>query len=301
MKINYGLLVAFLLLLFNVTYSYAQRDTIANLLSPKKAYLKLGLNFISNNVYLGRSDTVGTPTLSPSVKYSFKNGLYLSGDLDIITNRPKNKLDGGNVEVGYDYIGDGNLDWGASLTKLFFNANSTQVSSSISSELNAYVDYDLAEIITPLVSISYQIAKSGGTGDILLNPGLSHDFLMKSIFGNDDKLLISPQAGLNAGTQNFYSEYLIRKGKLNRKTVNAAYANYDNQLAKFTLLDYEVSIPLVYIAGKFSLTFIPTYAFAQDSLPKSTAAEKLITTAVEKTQPFKTSIFYIETGVSIKF
>jgi hypothetical protein len=280
--------------------AYAQKDT-TDIVPPKKDYLKIGLNFLSNNVYLGRADTIAAPTLSPNIKYTFKSGIYLSGAMDIITNRPKNKLDGGNIEFGYDYVGDGNLDYGASLTKLFFNSTSTQVSSSISAELNAYIDYDVADIITPSVSLGYQFAKSGSTGDILITPSLSHDFLIESVFGDDDELLISPQAGLNAGSQNFYSAYLIRKGRLAAKQVNAAYANYNNALGNFTLLDYELTMPFVYTSGKFSFSLIPTLAFAQDQLPKSTVGEKLITDAIEKAQPFKTSVFYLETGVSFKF
>jgi len=282
------------------TGAYAQKDT-TEVPVPKKAYLKLGLNFLSNNVYLGRTDTVNTPTLSPTIKYSFKSGIYLSGAMDIITNKNKNKLDGGNFEFGYDHIGDGDVDWGASFTKLFFNATSTQVDATVSSELNAYIDYDIADVVTASMGVNYEVAKSGFTGDVLLSPSLSHDFLVDGVFGDDDELLISPSATLNAGSQNFYSGYLVRKGKIAAKRVNAAYDAYSTALGTFTLLDYELSAPISYICGKFTFSFTPTMAFAQNSLPNSTAAEKVITATIEKSQPVRTSEFYVETGISFKF
>ena len=297
-------LFAISLLLLAFSSAYAQKDTTTSKSDtnpPKKSYLKIGVSYLNNNVFLGRVDTVTTPTVSHKISYTLKSGFYVSGQMDFITNRANNKLDGGNVELGYDYTEDDNLEWGASFTKLFFNSTSTQVASSLSSTANAYIDYDVADIITPGLSLSYSFVKGGGSGDLLLSPSISHDFLIESIFGDDDKLLISPQAGFNAGSQNFYSEYLVRKGKINRKGVNAAYTTYNNDLGNFALLDYELTAPIVYIAGNFSFSFTPTMAFAQDALPTNTAAEKLITDTIEKAQPFKSSVFYFEAGISFKF
>jgi len=294
MKTIYKIL-PILALIFSGMYASAQTvDT--DLVAPKKNTFKIGVTYLNNNVYLGRTDTVSTPTLSPKVTYTFKSGIYFSGTMDFITNKKKNPLDGGSLEAGYDHSFTDDLEGGASFTKLFYNSTSTQVSSSISSILNAYVDYDIADIITPALSVNYSIGKNGGAGgDFVLNPNISHDFAIEGIFGDKDLLLISPTAGLNAGSQNFYA------GKLNKKGVNAAYNNYYSALSSFTLLDYELSAPLEYKCGAFIFTFVPTYAFAQDSLPKSTPAEELITSTIEKSQPYRSSIFYFEAGIALKF
>jgi len=307
MKIAPKLLVICILLLSSLCL-YAQTDTTANIirtlkdttadsLPPKKAYLKVGIRFLNDNVFVGRTDINPTPTLSAKIDYNLKFGLYLTGTLDAVTNRDKNKLDGGSVEIGYNYTEDDNLEWGISFTKLFFNSTSTRVSSSLSSELNAYIDYDIAEIITPALSVSYNFGKNGNKGDILINPSLSHDFLIESVFGDNDKILISPQVGLNIGSQNFYSEYLVKTDRALRR----ADAAYINALGDTKLLDYEITAPIVYIAGKFSFIFVPTYAFAKDSLPKSTQNEVKQSTAIETIQPFKPSVFYFDVGVSFKF
>ncbi|EHQ27823.1 hypothetical protein [Mucilaginibacter paludis] len=288
---------AIALLCLLVSYSYAQTDTS----SQKKASLKIGLNYLSNNVYLGRTDTVSTPGLSPNITYSLKSGIYFSGSLDFITNRKKNKLDGGNIEAGYNYTIGQNMEGGVSFTKLFYNATSTQVSSSFSSIINTYLDYDLAGIITPAMSLNYIINKSGISSDILLNPSLSHDFTIETPFSAHDDLQVSPQAGLNAGSQHFFGGYLQRKGKLNKKVASTAVTSYNNSLGDFKLLDYEISVPVEYKSGCFRFTFTPTYAFAQNSLPQSTAAEKQITSNLEISSPYKPSIFYFETSIAFRF
>jgi hypothetical protein len=299
MKIVYKLLPA-IALFFLSARVFAQTDT-GSVTSPKASF-KIAVNYTSNGVYLGRADTITTPSLSPKLTYTFKSGLYFSGSVDFITNRKHNKLDGGSLEAGYDHSFTDELEGGASFTKLFYNSNSTQVSSSVSSVFNAYIDYDIADIVTPALSVNYSFGKNGGAGgDFGINPNISHDFVIDGVFGEDDLLLISPQAGLNAGSQNFYAGYLERKGTLSRKAVNAAYNNYYNALSSFTLLDYELTAPVEYKSGGFVISFVPIFAFAQDSLPKATLAEQAITKTIEKSQPFKSSIFYFEVGLSFKF
>jgi hypothetical protein len=296
-------LLPVLALIFSSACVFGQSDTGS--VTPPKSSFKIGINYTSNGVYLGRADTVTTPSVSPKITYSLKSGIYFSGSLDFLTNRKNNKLDGGSLEAGYDHSFTDDFEGGASFTKLFYSSNSTQVSSSVSSIFNAYVDYDIADIITPAFSVNYSFGKNGGAGsDFGINPNISHDFVIDGVFGDDDLLLISPEAGLNAGSQNFYASYLERKGRLTKKgaaAANTAYNNYYTALSAFTLLDYELTAPIEYKSGGFMISFVPVYAFAQDSLPKSTLAEQAITKTIETSQPFKSSIFYFEVGLSFKF
>ena len=87
--------------------------------TPKKAFFKIGVDYTTNNVFMGRTDTVKTPIISPNIKYSFKSGVYISADLDILPKQKKSKLDGGNVALGYDFDLSDDLSGGISYTKLF--------------------------------------------------------------------------------------------------------------------------------------------------------------------------------------
>ena len=299
----------FLLLLLTTGSVFAQTtttedpedllDKLANeLKQEKKASFKIGVNYLSNNVFMGRADTVRTPTILPEMKYIFKNGIYLAATADYIPNRVTNKLDGGSAAFGYDFDITDDFTGGVSFTKVFYAGNSTQIGSSISSTINANLSYNIADVITPMISADYNFLKQDFGHDIFLNAGLSHDFAIDGIFGDKDLLIISPSVNVNAGTQNFYDAYFVlKKYKLTKKaseilqTVESLFATRKDQLSKFKLLDYELSAPVEYKTGPLILSFTPTYAVAENKLPPR----------VTKGMVPGSGIFYFEAGVALKF
>jgi hypothetical protein len=262
--------------------------------SKRTSSFKFGLSYLSNNVFMGRTDTVQTPIIVPELKYTLKSGIFFSGSLDFLPSKKKNKLDGGDISAGYDFDITSDLSGGISYAKLFYSTTSTQIAASVSSTFNANFTYDIGNIISPSVSADYNINKKGIGNDIFLNVGLTHDFITAGIFGDKDILLISPTVTANTGTQNFYDAYLTKKKlKTAQRTAaqNALFNKYINQLSQYVLLDYELSVPLEYKAGHFIFQFIPTYAIVKNQLPKQVQAKI-------SDQP---SIFYFQTGVSLKF
>jgi hypothetical protein len=255
---------------------------------------KFGVSYLSNNVFMGRSDTTRTPTIIPQVKYTFSNGIYLSGTLDFIPSKKKKKLDGGDIAAGYDFDITDDLSGGASFTKLFYNGNSTQISSGISSTVSGMLTYDIGNIISPSLSADYNFNKTGVSNDVFLNASVAHDFIVAGVFGDADIFLVSPTVAVNTGTQNFYEAYLIKKKVKSAKKTAAQTAllnNYIAILGKYTLLDYELSAPLEYKTGHFIFQFTPTYAVVKKGLPK----------AIETRLNSQTSTFYFETGIFLKF
>jgi hypothetical protein len=301
-KLFYLTLFLVLFFLIGPRKAFAQTasvDTIGDLKSEKKASIKFGLNYLSNSVYLGRADTVKTPIIEPEIKYTFKSGIYLSGNLEYIPNRVTNRLDAGSVGGGYDFDINDDCSGGVSFTKLFYNATSTQIGSSISSTINGNLEYDIADIISPSVSIDYNILKQGFGSDILINAGLAHDFAKEGIFNSDDIGLISPTVTINAGTQNFYDAFLTLKkykltkaGKAKEAAAQKLIESQDAKLSQFTVLDYEVSAPVEYKIGPVIFSFTPTYALAENKLPPR------ITKSLAGTS---SGLFYFEVGVSLKF
>ena len=297
------------LLLFSAGNAFAQTTTTEDpedlldkletqLKQDKKASFKIGVNYLSNNVFMGRADTVRTPTILPEIKYIFKNGIYLAATANYIPNRVTNKLDGGSAVFGYDFDITDDFTGGASFTKLFYTANSTQIGSAINSTVNANLSYNIADVITPIVSVDYNFLKQDFGHDIFVNAGISHDFAIDGIFGEKDLLIISPSANLNAGTQNFYDAYFIlKKYKLTKKALALEQAaeslivKREDQLSKFKLLDYELSAPIEYKTGVLILSFTPTYAIAENKLPPR----------VTKGLMPGSGIFYFEAGVALKF
>ena len=285
--------------LFVSASSFAQTSLSDNPDKPDKtASFKFGVNYLSNNVFMGRSDTVKTAVILPELKYTFKNGIYLSAGVDYIPNRLKDKLDGGSAAVGYDYDITENLSGSVSFTKLFYNTNSTQIGSSINSTITAGLDYNIADIVTPSVSVDYNFIKQAFGNDIFVNAGIAHDFATAGIFSDSDVIIISPTIATNFGTQNFYDAYLnLKKYKLTAKglaketAAQKLLAAQKVKLSKFTPLDYEISVPFEYKIGVLILSVTPTYAVAENKLPPRITAGMVN----------GSGIFYVEAGAAVKF
>jgi len=254
---------------------------------------KFGVSYLSNNVYMGRTDTATTPAIIPSVKYTFKFGLYFSGNLYYLPTKPTQKIDGGDLAAGYDGDISDDVSYGGSFTRYFFSSTSTQIASAIKSTLNGNINWD-NDYLSPALNVDYNLNVPGIHNDFLLSPAVAHDFIVVGVFGDVDIFLISPTVTLNAGTQNFYDSY-VNKRKLKSarltKIQTALLAKYESQLGQFEILDYELSAPLEYKSGHFIFQLTPTYAIVQNQLPKQLAAEFSAQTAV----------FFVEAGVSLKF
>ena len=130
--------------------------------------------------------------------------------------------------------------------------------------------------------------------DIGLNLGLSHAFEFDN--GN---FAITPSALVNAGTQNFYESYFTnRKYSVKRKrrqTTNPTAIKVIVVAKKFSILDYELSLPVNYDKAKWGLFFTPTY-----SLPVNGIKYSLNNGLTYKTETLSNT-FYVEVGGYIKF
>lgn len=283
--------------------AFCQTDSLAMKLKVKtddsikskvRSSFKIGVNYSSNNVFMGRTDSIRTPAVIPILKYTFKSGIYFSGALDILPNNKNKKLDGGDLAAGYDFDITDDLTGGVSFTKLFYSSKSTQVAAASSASFNTNFSYDIGDIITPAISADYSFNKQGISDDKFVNFSLSHDLIFLGIFGDADLILVSPTISANTGTQNFYLSYITKKRLKTVKfnaTQAATIAKYTAQLGKFELLDYEASIPFEYKYKHFIFQFTPTYAVVKNVLPKG----------IETRIASLPSVFYFETGVSLKF
>jgi hypothetical protein len=293
MAINYCKALFIFVFIFGGLAAKAQIKTN----ETKKPGLELSLNYLSNSVYMGRADSVRTATISSQIKYSFNSGIFLSGSLDIIPNRKKNKLDGGDITVGYDFDLNEDLSGGIAYSKLFYSKTSTQVASAVSSTINANLTYDISDIISPTLSADYNINKQGINGDLFLNLAIAHDFTVENIFADDDNLTLSPTAELNTGTQNFFNGYVTNRKLKNAKKAaieTAIIQAYTAQLSQYRLLDYEFSLPVAYHTDNFTVNLKPVYTIARDQFKSAAVVNALGLSG-------QTSIFFLEIGLSLKF
>jgi hypothetical protein len=247
---------------FNLQDSLKQYEKeLGELLHPKKSYVQLELNFLSNNVFFGRKDSVATPYITPSVGYYHKSGLYINALASYLSSAGQNRFDLFTVEGGYAHK-FGNFDMQVTGSKFFYSSSSYNVESEIEADVVAAFDYNF-KFITPVVQ---GMVIFGPRTDYAASLGLEHAF-----YAMKNNLTITPSFMVNASTQNYYNSYyelrryaaprLKKLLRLTRRdsigyTINANVID----APKFKILDYELSMPVNYTVKKFTFNFTPVFA-----------------------------------------
>ena len=212
-------------------------------------YFQAGVNYLSNNVYLGRKDSSALPYLSPYVAYHLFNGFYVKGQASYAPTHKSGHFDLLEFELGYDRTFGDKLLAGASITKDFFQRNSPGIRSSFKESGGIYVQR------------RYGFLEPGGTfdvnygrhADLLLGLSLDHDFHI-----DNNKLNIIPGFTFYLGTQHFYDDYFIRRLKKLDNTLVIDQAL--DAPGRFRPLDIDASVKVTYRAGGWLFTLVPTYA-----------------------------------------
>ena len=212
---------------------------------------KIGVSYLSDNVYLGRKDSVKIPYLTPTIGYYHKSGLFISASASYLST--EKRIDAYNLEGGYSFS-KRKWDGEISVGKSFYNDQSYSVKSEVSGSATAYISYD-ANWIKPSLGGSLDF---GSTTDYGATFGIEHTFY--TLNGNMD---ITPTLMANASTQNYYDNYYKkRKYAKTRKGKTVPLDITANTLgaANFKIMDYEASLPINYTVKGFTFNFTPTAA-----------------------------------------
>ncbi len=232
------------------------------------SYFMYGLNYVSNNVYLGRKDSIVIPYYSPYVGYHFKNGLYAKGMMSF-TSANGRHLDLTTIEIGYDRNFGEHFNGGINIDKYYFHKNSLSVWANTKgfASINGQYTNDWIE---PQITFDANVNKN--STDYVTNITLDHDFKLA-----DKKLHIIPAIATNIGTKHYYDEYFINRLTKKDNTLKIKKAVVD--AGKYRPADYEFSIKTTYLLSKWLFMLISTYVIpvnpATVILPTRTVTEKL--------------------------
>jgi len=233
-----------------------------------QSYFMVGMNYLSNNVYLGRKDTVVIPYYTPYIGYHFQSGIYANA-LVSYTTAKGGIIDLTTLEAGYNHSFGDHFNGGLDIDKFFYNKNSLSVRANTKGSGGVYGQYN-NNIIEPQLSF-----------DVNLNSN-SKDYVIGLLFDHDFELLnramhIAPSIGMMSGTQNYYDEYFINR--LNKKNKRAKVKSVVSDPNKLVPLVYEYSTKASYMTGKWLFTLTPTYAVplnaATVTINGKTSKEKL--------------------------
>jgi hypothetical protein len=221
--------------------------------SSKKpaSYFKIGASYLSDNVYMGRKDSVAIPYLSPEIGFYHSSGLFLKASGSYL--RSENRFDAFTFDGGYTFS---KKKWDGEFTaeKSFYSNQSYNVRAEVQGSVSAYLGYDLG-FIKPALNAS---AEFGNSTDYAASLELEHTF-----FFCHDAMDISPSLYINASTQNNYSAYYKKRKYVKTKkgkTIPYDITAFPLNPSRFNILDYEFNASYGYSTGHFSFEFIPTLA-----------------------------------------
>ncbi|HEY8734187.1 MAG TPA: hypothetical protein VIL90_06445 [Puia sp.] len=271
-------------------------DTLA--ITPRKkikSRFEAGISYQSNDVYLGRKDSSVLSYFTPVLNYYDKSGLYFSASAGYLSDAQSSRVDVITLEAGYIFTA-GNYDGQLNISKLFYNSQSTSVTSEITASAGYQNGYDFGAV-KAILNLGFDF---GMKTDYSASFGLEHGFSFLR-----DKLEFTPSVCMNAGTQNFYDNYYKNKRYSNRKngrgTGNVAGGVTGSVVSpsNFKILDYELSIPFSYTLNKLTFNFTPTYAIPVnpsliDIQSNGGSTNKIVTEHL-------TNTLYVTTGIIFRF
>lgn len=247
----------------------------------KKGYFMAGVNYLSDNTYLGRKDTLAIPYYSPYIGYHLKNGLYAKA-MTSFTSTDGWHNDLTTFEAGWDHsFGDFNA--GINAEKFYYNKNSLSVRSSTDAGIGVDAQYN-NDALEPQVIFDLNFNKSGSL-DKVLGLALDHNFDFM-----DHTLNIAPAVIINSGTQHYYDDFYINRLKKQDKTHNKKFSNIVANADKLQTLDYEFRVKTTYRRGHWFYTFIPTYAIPTNPATINLSKKQHFTEKI-------TNSFYVELDV----
>lgn len=286
MFVKYALSFA---LLLSVQITFAQSDTA----TKEPSRLKIDVNYVSNNVYLGRKDSGTLSYITPGVFFTVPSGFFASAGLSFLTQ--EHRIDAASLEAGYDYA-KGSFEGSLSGSKYFYNNQSVNVKSALSASLDAYVTYE-TPYVTPVLTAGAGFGSN--QPDYSAGLGLEHSF-----YTAGDAFVITPSFSANGSTQHFYDGYFkLRKGgKKQQEPNNITVTQEALNASAFAVLDYEGSVDLTYKVKKFSFYATPVYMMAVNPnviVTKAYRPNGTLLSSQSKTERLGNS-FYCTVGVSWK-
>ncbi len=272
--------LSFLALLFCPIIGWSQNDTTVQ----SKNSFTVGANYQSKLHFFGRTDSLQSSGLFPTIGFELKEGFYSTANIIFTRNNSSSlNYNGSTVEAGYKFPKSRNFSGNVFYSKFLYKDNSQLVQSSVKGQAGLNLTYN-----NKIVNVNGGAdAKFSDKTDLGLTAGVDHLFLY--VFpGTKNALGINPSFYTYAGTQNFTKTYYKNREVLG---VVLGQQQVTEQAKTFKLLAYEASLPVVLILGKFYGSVTGSYVLPQNLIK--------VTNRPDLTENGK-NLFYISAGLGVK-
>lgn len=246
-------LLCILTFLMLVATANAQSDSS----SATKPQFKLSLNYNTGLNYYGRTDSLKSQGFFPLAELWFSPKLYVNA-APIFVNNTLQKFDyaGTVTTIGYQNVG---TKWisGLYFLKPFYKASSELVQSALKAQSGGNLTFQ-----NKIANINAGAdVKFSDKVDYGATAGLDHIIRIQ----NSDKsvIVLDPAFYTYAGTQNFQRTY-TKKNKPALPVLPSTNQQVTEQVSRFSVLAYEVTMPVIYVKNKVMLIATPSYILPQN-------------------------------------
>lgn len=224
----------------------------------QKDVFSASANYQSALHYFGRTDSLKSSGLFPIVGFQSKTGLYAQGSFIFVQNASLAlQYTGSTIEAGYRFPQSTHFSGNLFYTRFLYKEQSTLVQSALKGQTGVNLSW-----LNKVVNINGGVdLKFSNRTDLGATLGLDHLF----IFANPDKhsaFAIDPAIYAYAGTQNFSTTYLEKKNVLGIPVTRQT----TEQVTQLNILSYELSMPLVFVKGKFNASVTPSYVIPMNKV-----------------------------------
>ena len=281
-KTQISMLVILLLAVCKI--SSAQNDTSIH----RKNTLTAGVNYQSRLHYFGRTDSLKSSGLFPTIGFETKPGFYGSANFVFLNNSSKSFNYSGTVlEGGYKFPESRNFSGNIFYTHFLYNQDAEIVQAALKGQTGINLTYN-----NKIVNVTAGgDAKFSDRTDFGLTGGLDHLFIYV-IPGTKLALAATPSAYVYAGSQNFTQTYYKQRNVPILPGLPAGQQQAVTQEVKnFNVLAYEFSLPVVFVAGKFNATLTGSYVMLQNLVK--------VANRPDLTESGK-NMFYVSAGLGVR-
>ena len=225
--------------------------------TAQKDEFSASVNYQSALHYFGRTDSLKSSGLFPSVGFQSKTGLYAQGNFIFVQNKGQaTTYTGTTVETGYRFPQSEHFSGNLFYSQFLYKDQSTLVQSALKSQTGINLSY-LSKIVNINGGVDLKFSNQTDAGATL---GLDHLFLFTKGMGGS-AIALDPSVYAYAGTQKFTNTYFEKKNVLG---IPVSQQTTTQQTTQFNVLSYEVSMPVVFVSGKFNASVTPSYVIPQN-------------------------------------
>jgi hypothetical protein len=206
--------------------------------------------------YFGRTDSLKSSGIFPTLELQSRTGLYAQGSFIFVNNaNQSNEYSGSTLEAGYRFPQTTHFSGNLFYSQFLYKDKSTLVQSALHAQTGINLNY-----LNKLVNINTGVdLKFSDQTDLGLTIGLDHLFLIHKE-GSGNAIGINPSIYAYGGTQKFSNTYLEKKNVLGIPVTQQTTEKY----TQLNILSYEISVPVVFVFGKCNASFIPAYTLPQN-------------------------------------